>query len=134
MENAQHRHDISDEMWEIISPNLPGQSGSWGGSNANDTRTFINGVFWILRTGAPWRDLPPSCGKWNSTAKRYGRWCENGTWSKFLEQLIENPDYEWLMTDAGHVKAHPHAAGAAGGNQDMGHVQKGAKHEDAPCR
>jgi transposase len=125
MENAQHRHDISDEMWKILSPIVPGQSGSWGGSNANDTRTFINGVFWILRTGAPWRDMPPSYGKWNSIAKRYGRWCENSTWSKVLEQLVESPDYEWLMIDASHVKVHAHAAGAVGGNQDMGRTKGG---------
>ena len=112
MENSQHRHDIKDEVWEILSPQLPGQAGQWGGSNAKDIRTFINGCFWILRTGAPWRDLPPSYGKWNSVAKRYRRWCENGTWGKVLEKLADNPDYEWLMIDASHCKVHPHATGA----------------------
>ena len=125
MENSQHRHDISDEVWEILSPHLPGQSGQWGGNNAKDNRTFINGVFWILRTGAPWRDMPPSYGKWNSIAKRYRRWCENGTWSRVLEKLSDSPDYEWLMIDASHCKAHPHAAGAVGGNQAMGRTKGG---------
>jgi len=124
MENAQHRHDVSDEMWEVISPLLPGQTGQWGGI-ADDNRRFINGVFWILRTGAPWRDLPPSYGKWNSTAKRFRRWCKSGIWAKVLEKLVESPDYEWLMIDASHVKVHPHAAGAVGGNQDMGRTKGG---------
>jgi len=124
MENSQHRHDVSDEMWEIISPLLSGQAGGWG-RIATDNRCFINGVMWILRTGAPWRDLPPSYGKWNSTAKRYRRWCKNGTWAKVHEKLVENPDYEWLMIDASHVKVHPHAAGAVGGNQDMGRTKGG---------
>ena len=124
MENAQHRHDVSNEMWEILSPLLPGQAGGWGGI-ATDNRQFINGVMWILRTGAPWRDLPPSYGKWNSIAKRFRRWCKNGTWAKVLEKLVENPDYEWLMIDASHVKVHPHAAGAVGGNQDMGRTKGG---------
>jgi len=65
MENAQHRHDISDEIWEIISPLLPRQARGWG-RIATDNRCFINGVMWILRTDAPWRYLPPSYGKWNS--------------------------------------------------------------------
>ena len=61
--NAYERHDISDESWAKIEFLLPGRKGTWGG-NARDNRQFINAVFWILRTGAPWRDLPPSYGDW----------------------------------------------------------------------
>lgn len=57
MASEQHRHDISDRAWEKIRPYTIGEKGTRGG-NARDTRQFINGVFWILRTGAPWRDLP----------------------------------------------------------------------------
>ena len=57
MENKEvHRHDISDEFWSKLEPLLPGRKGSWGG-RAQNNRRFINAVFWILRTGAPWRDL-----------------------------------------------------------------------------
>ena len=62
MTNSQRRHDISDAAWALLEPHLPGQSGQWGGV-AKDNRLFINAVFWILRTGAPWRDLPPEYGK-----------------------------------------------------------------------
>ena len=59
MDHAAHRrHDISDHAWSLIEPHLPGQRGQWGGI-AHDNRRFINTIFWILRTGAPWRDLPP---------------------------------------------------------------------------
>ena len=61
MDNKQQRHDISDKVWELLEPHLTGQPGQWGGI-ANDNRQFINGVFWILRTGAPWRDLPMGNG------------------------------------------------------------------------
>ena len=61
MKNEQQRHDISDAVWSLLEPHLPGQRGQWGGI-AQDNRRFINGVFWILRTGAPWRDLPRSTG------------------------------------------------------------------------
>ena len=66
MDNPQRRHDISDEAWALIEPHLPGQRGQWGGI-VKDNRLFINAVFWILRTGAPWRDLPPEYGKWGQS-------------------------------------------------------------------
>ena len=55
---AYHRHDISDRAWNILAPKLPGGPGKVG-RPAQDNRRFINAVFWVLRTGAPWRDLPP---------------------------------------------------------------------------
>lgn len=59
---AHRRHDISDTVWPLLKPHLPGREGSWGGQ-AKDNRQFINAVFWIMRTGgAPWRDLPPDYG------------------------------------------------------------------------
>ncbi len=121
---AYRRHDISDKVWELLRPLLPGQAGQWGGI-AFDNRQFLNGVFWILRTGAPWRDLPPCYGNWNSVAKRFRRWCTNGVWEKLLEQLIDEPDFEWLMIDAAHCKVHPHATGAVG-NQDMERTKGGS--------
>ena len=125
MSTMAQRHDIKDEAWELIEPILPGQRGQWGGI-ADDNRRFINGVFWILRTGAPWRDMPAEYGNWNSVAKRFYRWVENGQWEGILEKLIDDPDYEWLMIDASHIKVHPHAAGAVGGNQDMGRTKGGS--------
>ena len=123
MSTILHRHDITDKAWALIEPYMLGQKGQWGGI-ADDNRKFINAVFWILRTGAPWRDLPPDYGNWNSVAKRFRRWVDKGLWETILEKTIDDPDYEWLMIDASHIKVHPHAAGAVGGNQDMG-VTKG---------
>ena len=68
-----------------------------------------------MRTGAPWRDLPPDYGKWGTVHQRFIRRHRKGIWEKLLEILIDEPDYEWLMIDASHIKVHPHAAGAAGG-------------------
>jgi transposase len=125
MEAAYHRHDISDEKWAVIEPYLSGQRGQWGGI-AQDNRRFINAVFWILRTGAPWRDLPPDYGKWKAAHERFRRWRNNGTWERLLEKLVVDPDFEWLMIDASHSKVHPHAVGAIGGNQDMGRTKGGS--------
>ena len=118
MGQEHRRHDISDKVWKLIEPHLLGQAGQWGGI-AKDNRTFVNAVFWILRTGAPWRDLPPSYGKWNTAFRRFNRWVKSGYWAKLLEILVVEPDFEWLIIDGTHIKAHPHSAGAKGGNQDM---------------
>jgi transposase len=123
MELAHHRHDISDEVWALLEPHLPGRVGSWGGI-AVDNRRFINAVLWIFRTGAPWRDLPPDYGDWKNTHRRFSRWKAKGIWEKLLEIFIKDPDYIWLMIDATFVKVHQHAAGAVGGNQEMS-VSKG---------
>ena len=129
---AHRRHDISEKTWTLLEPHLPGREGTWGGI-ADDNRNFINAVFWIMRTGAPWRDLPPDYGDWSNTHRRFIRWRDKGVWGKLLEILIDEPDYEWLMIDASHCKVHPHAAGAKGGNQDMSRT-KGAQHKAASCR
>ena len=119
-----HRHDISDKEWAVLKPHTIGNKGMRGG-NAKDTRLFINAVFWILRTGSPWRDLPAEYGDWKNTHRRFCRWRDKRIWEKMLEAIIDEPDFEWLMIDASHVKVHPHAAGAVGGNQDMGRTKGG---------
>ena len=119
------RHDISDRTWDLLEPHLPGRKGAWGGV-AKDNRLFINAVFWILRTGAPWRDLPPDYGHWKNVHRRFSRWRKSGVWERLMELLIEEPDYEWLMIDASHSKVHPHAAGAKGGNQMMDRTKGGS--------
>ena len=66
---AHRRHDISQKIWDLLEPHLPGSSGSVG-RPASDNRLFINAVFWIIRTGAPWRDLPPDLGDWKNTQRQ----------------------------------------------------------------
>lgn len=121
---SYQRHDISDTTWSLLRSLLPGQKGSWG-RVAQDNRRFINGVFWILRTGAPWRDLPADYGDWKNTHRRFCRWRDKGIWEKVLAALVESPDYSWLMIDSSHIKVHLHAAGAVGGNQSMGRTKGG---------
>ena len=124
MKSAHRRHDISDKAWGLLEPHLPGRKGTWGG-NARDNRQFINAVFWIVRTGAPWRDLPPDYGDWKNTHRRFCRWRDKRIWESLLEALIEEPDFEWLMIDTTHCKVHHHAAGAKGVNQDMARTKGG---------
>ena len=119
-----HRHDIDDRAWAIIEPLLPGRRGQWGGI-AEDDRRFANAVFWVLRTGAPWRDLPPDYGGWKNAHRRFCRWRDKGVWERLLEAVIGDPDFEWLMIDATHVKARHDGTGARGGSEGVGHTKGG---------
>jgi transposase len=114
-------HEVSDEDWNLLQPYLPGQPGQWGGV-AHDNRRFLNAVFWILRTGAPWRDLPPEYGDWKNVHRRFCRWRSKGVWESLLEQLLEEPGYEWLMmVDVnGYCETHHlHATEIQGNSNDM---------------
>ncbi|WP_062328465.1 transposase [Treponema endosymbiont of Eucomonympha sp.] len=85
-----HRHDISDEAWERIKDLLPGQAGKHG-RVAKDNRLFINAAAWQTRTGAPWRDIPPEFGNWNSIHKRFCRWRDKGIWKRLADAAIGEP-------------------------------------------
>ena len=65
-------------------------------------------------------------GDWKNTHRRFCRWRDKAIWEKLLEVLIEEPDFEWQLIDAGHIKVHPHAAGARGGNQAMSRTKGGS--------
>ena len=123
-----HRHDISDKLWNKIEKVLPGRKGSTG-RPAMDNRKFLNAVFWILRTGAPWRDLPPEFGDWKNTHRRFSRWRDKGIWEKILTEVTLDYDTEWIMIDSTYCKCHQHAAGARGGNQAIGLTKGESSHK-----
>ena len=122
MPDEQQRHDMSDKTWNLLKAYPPGQPGQWGGI-VKDIRQFSNGAFRILRTGAPWWDLPLCCGKWGTVYQRFRRWRDKGIWEKLRKSLIDEPDFEWPMIDASYCKVHPHAARAKRGNQDMSRIK-----------
>lgn len=123
MKNTQSMQDISDETWALLAPHLPGQNGQWGGV-ASDNRLFINAVFWILRTGAPWRDLPPEYGRWGTVHQRFIRWRDKRIWEKLLEILIDKPNFAWLLVDTTRCTLPPSAHGGKNGNQRTGRAQR----------
>jgi putative transposase len=106
------RYELSDEQWQQIEDSLPGREGC-PGAHAEDNRLFVNAIIWIARTGAPWRDLPERFGNWNSVFQRFNRWAKAGVWPRVFETL-RDPDLESLMLDSTTIRAHQHAAGAAG--------------------
>jgi transposase len=113
-ELSMRRHELAHEQWTAIEPHLPGKK-SDPGRTARDNRLFINAVFWIARTGAPWLDLPERSGPWGTVYKRFSRWCKCGVWGRVLEALGGDTDLSNLLLDSTVVRAHQHAAGAKGG-------------------
>lgn len=108
------RRELSDLDWRRIERLVPGKEGDKGRHGA-DNRLFVDAVLWIARTGAPWRDLPPEFGNWNSVYQRFRRWAKKGCWDGVFKALVENPDFEYLIIDSTIVRAHQHAAGAKKG-------------------
>ena len=85
----------------------------------HDNRRIVNGFLWILRTGAPWRDLPSGFGPWQSVYTRFRRWKARGIMQQILDQLAQNDtDEESLMIEVSAIRAHQHAAGAKGGRKN----------------
>ncbi|WP_442481268.1 IS5 family transposase [Aeoliella sp. SH292] len=119
------RFELTDEQWERVEKLLPGRVGCPGRS-AEDNRLFLDAVLWIVRTGAPWRDLPERFGPWNSVFQRFNRWAKKGVWQQVFAALQE-ADWEWVMLDATIIRAHVHAAGARkkGGDQQLGRSRGG---------
>ncbi len=109
----RRRQAISDEDWARIEGLLPGKAGD-PGVTAADSRLFVNAIFRIARTGAPWRDLPERFGNDNSVFQRFNRWAKKGVWGRVMEALGGDADLEWLLLDTTVVRAHQHAAGKKG--------------------
>jgi len=107
------RFDLSDEEWAIIEPLLPPRI---HGPKRVDDRKILNGIFYILRTGVPWRDLPERYGPRTTVYNRYARWARRGGWRDIFEALAQNGEDSLLFIDASIVKAHRAATGAKGGN------------------
>lgn len=107
------RFDLTDEEWAIIEPLLPRRI---RGPERVDDRKILNGIFYILRTGAPWRDLPERYGPRTTVYNRYARWARRGIWRDIFEALAKNGEDSLLFIDGSIVKAHRAATGAKGGN------------------
>ena len=108
------RYELSDAQWQKIEALLPGKA-SDPGRTASDNRLFVNGVLWVLRSGAHWHDLPERYGKWKTVHTRFARWAKSGVWERVFEALINDHRNEYLMLDTTLVRAHQQAATGKGG-------------------
>ena len=108
-----HRHELSEQQWRRITDLLPRDQGR-AGRKPQPNRVMVNAMLWILRTGAPWRDLPSHYPKWKSVHTRFLRWSKSGVWKRVLDALAAGLDDELTIIDASIVRAHQDASGGAG--------------------
>jgi len=111
---APKRYELNETQWRRIAPLLPGKPGDPGRSGS-DNRLFVNGVLWVLRSGAHWHDLPERYGKWKTLHKRFSRWAKAKVWEKVFDDLTRDRDNQYLMLDSTLVRAHQQAATGKGG-------------------
>ena len=122
--SRERRHELSDAEWARIEPLLPPERGHWGRPSVNN-RQILNGMVWILRTGAPWRDLPERYGPWNTVYTRFYRWSRSGQLQTILEALSDG-QLDTYMLDSTIVRAHQQASGAKRGSKRKGLAEAGA--------
>lgn len=110
----EQRFVISDGLWQRLELHLPGKAGD-SGVTAKDNRLFLEAVFWRVRTGSPWRDLPAAFGNWNSQFRRFRRWARSGVFENLFKAMQDDPDLEYALIDGTIVSVHQKATGAKGG-------------------
>jgi len=111
------RFDLTDAEWAIIAPLLPGAQGKKNGRPRLDDRKVLNGIFFILRTGSPWRDLPERYGPYTTAYNRFNRWAKKGIWLAIFEVLAARSPQSLHLIDSSIVRAHQHAAGGKKGGR-----------------
>jgi transposase len=100
-------YELTDFEWDVIAPLLPNKP---RGVPRVDDRRVLNGIFWVLRTGAPWRALPPEFGPPTTCYNRFVRWRKAGVWDRIMAAVSQAYDGDVQMIDSTSVRVHQHAA------------------------
>jgi transposase len=111
-------YELSEGQWSRIKDLLPGRKESVG-RTAGNHRAFVNGVLWVLRSGARWSDLPERYGKHKTVHKRFTRWAATRVWDQIFRTLTKDANNECLMVDSTIVRAHQQAATGRQGGSDQ---------------
>jgi transposase len=101
------RYELSDDEWAAFKPMLPNKP---RGVPRVDDRRVLNGIFWVLRSGAPWRDLPGDFGPYTTCYNRFIRWRRAGVWTRIMDALATAHDASVQMIDTSIVRVHQHGA------------------------
>jgi transposase len=101
------RYELADYEWVAIKPMLPNKPR--GVPWVNDRRV-LNGIFWVLRSGAPWGDLPAAFGPYTTCYNRFVRWRRAGVWGRMIDALAAAHDAAVQMIDTSIVRVRQHGA------------------------
>jgi transposase len=107
------RFDLSDDEWALLEPLLPKSRKS----GRVDDRKIVNAIFYVLRTGMPWRDLPARYGPYTTAYNRFNRWSRRGIWKRVFDRLASKSRDSLYLIDSTVVKAHRAASGGKGGRK-----------------
>jgi len=105
------RYDLKNAEWRRIEPFLPPQNPGGKGRPPKDNRAMLNGMIWIDRTGAQWRELPECYGPWQSVYARFRKWMKDGVLERVFRALSADFDPENLSLDSTCAKVHQSANG-----------------------
>ena len=112
-----HRHELTDEQWALVEPHIP-RSTARTGRPPSDPRLMLNGIVWVLCTGAPWRDLPERFGPWQTVYDHFRKWRKSGVFAAIIDALqvkLDDQgliDWELWCVDGASVRGSRAAAGA----------------------
>ena len=106
---------MSDSEWERIKGMLPPERTGKPGRPSSDNKNALNGILWIARSGAPWRDMPERYGSWSTVYDRFKKWSDGGIIEAIFEALTIDADMQDISIDSTAVDAHQHSAGAKKG-------------------
>lgn len=115
MATTKRRYEISDEEWEKVKDLLPPERSGKAGRPSSENRKALNGILWITRSGAPWRDLPERYGSWSTLYDRFRVWEAKGVFEKIFTVLTVDADMQDLAIDSTSIKVHQDSAGAKKG-------------------
>jgi putative transposase len=128
------RFDLADFEWSVIAPMLPNKP---RGVARVDDRRVLNGIFWRLRTGAPWADIPDRYGPHTTCVNRFNRWRKAGVWDRILVAVSKAYDGDVQMIDSSSIRVHQHAANGKKRDAILLHGSLAWRADDknpCPCR
>jgi transposase len=118
------RYELTDREWDFIKDYFNDEQPTRKGRPRSDVRLTLNGVIWIARSGAPWRDLPERYGSYTTVYGWFKKWQESGIMEKILKDLGTEADLQDMSLDSTCAKVHQHAAGAKKGTQTASQIKK----------
>ena len=116
------RYDLTDFEWRVIEPLLPSKP---RGVPRVDERRVLNGIFWVLRSGAPWRDLPERYGPRTTCYHRFVRWRKAGVWGRLMNAIAAAHDGNIQMIDSTSIRAHSRLRRQKGGSRSLSRSSRG---------
>ena len=105
------RYEITSKEWERIQKFIPPEKTGKRGRPAKSNRDMLNGMLWIARTGAQWREMPSCYGPWQTVYSRFAKWRDNSILEKVFRALSSDADMDNISIDSTCVKVHQSANG-----------------------